>query len=118
MPGREVQLPKGKLLVRRDDLDAIGGALTPGAVSYSTIDDDLRVICGLEPFYRDEVPRLHVSFSHPDRLPDWEMIKKVKQAFFGDDVEALIVLPKAKHYVNRHPYTHHLWESPEAWTDE
>jgi hypothetical protein len=117
MPGAQVQLPKGRLLVRRPDLERY--PVVPGCPTqmYTTVDDDFRVIVGMEPFMEDHVPRLHVSFSHPDRLPDWEMIKKVKEAFFGDEVEAVVVLPKKKHYVNRHPYTHHLWESPEEWND-
>jgi hypothetical protein len=110
---RDIQLPGGKLLIRRDDL--AGYQVVPGfaSVEYSTIDSDVRVIAGMEPFLRDGIARLHVSFSHPNRLPDWDTIKQIKQAFFGDNVEAVVVLPKKKHYINRHPYTHHLWESPD-----
>lgn len=119
LPARQVQLPRGgRLLLRRPDLDGGVANLGVGALVYADIQSDLRVIAAMEPYLADRVPRLHVSFSHPDRLPDWETIKQVKDAFFGKDVEAVIVLPKAKHYVNRHPYTHHLWESPEAWSDE
>jgi hypothetical protein len=117
LPGEKVQLPKGRLLFRRPDLEIV--PVVPGfeARTYTTLDHDLRVIAGMEPYLADGVFRLHVSFSHLDRLPDWETIKQVKEAFFGDEVEAVVVLPKAKHYVNRHPFTHHLWESPEEWND-
>ena len=116
MPKDQVQLPRGgKLLLRRPDLEALTGARAPDHRVYATIDSDLRVIVGMEPFLRDRVPRLHVSFSHPDRTPDWEMIKAVKLAFFGPEVEAAVILPKQKHYVNVHPYTHHLWELPDEW---
>jgi len=115
MPKDQVQLPRGgKLLVRRRDLEAGWPTAGPTQV-YSTIDNDLRVIVGMEPFLRDRVPRLHVSFSHPTRTPDWETIRAVKDAFFGDEVEAAVLLPKKRHYVNYHPHTHHLWEMPDEW---
>ena len=119
LPDRQVQLPRGgRLLLRRPDLDQHIAHLAPGQLVYTDIQGDLRVIVAMEPYLPDKVPRLHVSFSHPDRLPDWETIKQIKDAFYGEDVEAVVVLPKKKHYVNRHPFTHHLWESPEAWSDE
>jgi hypothetical protein len=111
-----VQLPRnGKLLVRRPDLEGLLPLTDPGHRVYCSLDGDMRVIVGMEPFLRDRVPRLHVSFSHPDRTPDWETIRRVKDAFFGDDVEAAVILPKQQHYVNIHPHTHHLWELPDAW---
>lgn len=114
MPGQRVQIPKGRLLVRRPDLETD----TPGSrvQIYTDLDADTRVIVGMEPYLRDNVPRLHVSVSHPNRLPDWEEIKAIKAAFFGD-VEAMIVLPRKGQYVNVHQYCHHLWESPDAWCD-
>ena len=118
LPARQVQLPRGgRLLLRRPDLEKLG-VVGDGALMYTDMLQDIRVIVAMEPYLADKVPRLHVSFSHPDRLPDWETIKQIKDAFYGDEVEAVVVLPKRKHYVNRHPYTHHLWESPEAWSDE
>lgn len=116
MPKDQVQLPRGgRLLLRRPELEGTGFLPDPHHRIYTTIDNDLRVIVGMEPFLRDRVPRLHVSFSHPDRTPDWETIKAVKDAFFGEEVEAAVILPKKRHYVNVHQHTHHLWELPDEW---
>jgi hypothetical protein len=116
MPKDRVQLPRGgKLLVRRRDLEGLVPIPSSEQRVYTTIDNDLRVIVGMEPYLRDKVPRLHVSFSHADRTPEWETIKRVKDAFFGDEVEAAVILPKKRHYVNAHPHTHHLWETPDEW---
>jgi hypothetical protein len=116
MPKDQVQLPRGgKLLLRRPDLEALPPLAGTGTRVYATVDHDLRVIVGMEPFLRDKVPRLHVSMSHADRTPDWETIKAVKDAFFGDEVEAAVILPKKRHYVNVHQHTHHLWEIPDEW---
>lgn len=58
---------------------------------------------------------LHVSLSHPDHLPDWEYVKRIKYAFYGDDRDAMMVLPRKEDYVNKHPYCLHLWETPSEW---
>lgn len=52
---------------------------------------------------------IHLSVSRPDRLPSWDELKKVKNEFLGEDVEAYQVLPKKKDYVNAHPHCLHLW---------
>lgn len=52
---------------------------------------------------------VHLSVSYPDRLPSWEELKKVKNEFLGEHVEAIHVLPKAADYVNLHPHCLHLW---------
>lgn len=61
---------------------------------------------------------LHVSLSRRSRLPDWNDVKRVKDAFIGEDKEAYHVLPKKADYINIHPYCLHLWheleEEPKA----
>lgn len=52
---------------------------------------------------------LHVSVSHPKRLPTYEELKTVKRIFIGDDRVALQVFPKASEHVNVHVYCLHLW---------
>jgi len=52
----------------------------------------------------------HVSLSRRDKLPTWEELKRVKDAFLGAEVVALQVLPKASLYVNLHPFVLHLWQ--------
>jgi len=52
---------------------------------------------------------IHVSFSRPKRLPDWNDIKMVKRDFIGPDRVAIQVLPRESEYYNAHPYCLHLW---------
>ena len=76
--------------------------------------DGMGVIAGIEPTNRHGT-RLHVSVSFAHRLPTWSEMKTVKDAFFGPDRDAMIVLPRERHYVNVHKHCHHLWEIPEDW---
>jgi len=52
---------------------------------------------------------MHVSMSHPDRLPHWVVVKAVKQLFIGPDRKAINVIPADAEFVNIHPYCHHLF---------
>lgn len=87
--------------------------------SYSAIWEEhgvrkpLRVIASSDDTVRGRL--LHISFSYPDRLPNWETVKAVREAFFPMDVDVMLVLPKEADYVNCHPYTHHLWQTPGHW---
>lgn len=51
----------------------------------------------------------HVSLSRPSRLPSWEDVREVKNAFIGRDRRALQVLPPEAEYVNIHAHCLHLW---------
>ncbi len=91
----------------------------PGAPRAWQTKSGLRIIAGDEPYLNAAYGNLrHVSFSRSDRLPGWKEVKLVKDTFFGDDAEAMIVLPKKRDYTNVHQFTHHLWQMPEPWTDE
>lgn len=75
--------------------------------------DGLRVIASL-----DDTPHgllLHVSMSYAHKNPKWSEIRAIKDAFFGDAVDAMMVLPRAVDYVNVHEHTFHLWQTPTAW---
>ncbi len=41
-------------------------------------------------------------------------MKRVKDAFFGEDSEAFHVLPKKDDYINLHPFCMHLWMPAET----
>ncbi len=60
-------------------------------------------------------PLLHVSFSYPNRLPGWEEIKAIRAAFYPADVDVMMVLSAEEDYVDVHPYTLHLFQTPERW---
>ena len=69
----------------------------------------LRVMCS--PARYDGVEWLHISFSRPNRMPDYDDIQLVKNNFIGDDRKAIMVFPEKDHYVNIHKYCLHLWQS-------
>lgn len=52
---------------------------------------------------------LHVSVSRRNRLPSWEDLRQVKDVWIGQDRVAVQVLPRARDYVNIHPFCLHLW---------
>lgn len=58
---------------------------------------------------------LHVSLSRRSRLPSWEDVKRVKDAFIGPEREAYHVLPKQSDYINLMPYCLHLWSELEEY---
>lgn len=109
IPTGEVRLGDGRLLRSRE---AFGRGSQQGA-SWKT-SNGLAVIATM-----DDIPvhgrLLHVSLSYRGHLPSWEDVRLVKDAFFGDDLDAMMVLPKAADYVNEHPYTFHLTQTPVSW---
>jgi hypothetical protein len=58
---------------------------------------------------------LHVSVAYPTHLPTWETVHQVRDAFFPDDVDVAMILPRARDYVNLHPNTLHLTQLPVEW---
>lgn len=51
----------------------------------------------------------HVSASYSSRCPNWQEMCFLKDLFW--DAEDIVIQfhPRASEYVNRHPYTLHLW---------
>ena len=45
----------------------------------------------------------------------WEEHKLFRDAFFPEDVDVLIVLPRRANYVNANPWSWHLWQAPNPW---
>ena len=52
----------------------------------------------------------HLSISTPDRLPTWEMVKKVRYDLLPDKATMAMLLPPKAQYVDVHPFCFHLWE--------
>lgn len=69
---------------------------------------NLLVICSLDTMGNGNI-YLHVSLSHPNKIPEWSTIKMVKHLFIGDNRNAFIWLPVKEEYVNFMPYCLHLW---------
>jgi hypothetical protein len=60
-------------------------------------------------------PLLHVSLSYRKRDPFWSEIKAAREAFFPPDIDVMMMLPRERDYVNLHPHTFHLIQTPERW---
>lgn len=55
----------------------------------------------------------HVSTARADRMPTWDEVRAIKEAFIGDR-EAYIVFPPKARYVNLHRFCLHLWACLDA----
>ena len=51
----------------------------------------------------------HVSVSHPNKIPTWETMCKVKDLVFEDEETVIQYHPKKSEYVNMHPNCLHMW---------
>lgn len=52
---------------------------------------------------------IHVSFSRPDRLPDYDDLQTARRNFIGIDRVSLQIFPVEEEYVDLHPNCLHLW---------
>jgi len=52
----------------------------------------------------------HLSISHPDKYPDWDIIKFVRYSFCPKNITMAMLLPPPENYVNVHKNCFHLWE--------
>lgn len=58
---------------------------------------------------------LHLSLSYAHQLPNWKMVRMVKEAFFPADVDAMMLLPRHNDYVNEMRFCLHVWQCPSGW---
>lgn len=68
----------------------------------------LLVICSLDTMENGKT-YLHISLSFANKIPDWDMVKMVKEKFIGKDKDAFIYFPIESEYINLMPYCLHLW---------
>jgi hypothetical protein len=113
VPAR-AQLPRVDLrLVDGRSLKLQGPGPAPNSLWWQT-PNGLRVLASM-----DETPQwgrlLHVSMSYRSHDPSWDDIKAVRDVFFPDDIDVMMVLPKREDYVNIHRHTFHLWQTPTEW---
>jgi hypothetical protein len=107
LPSWDLRLADGRQLKFKGGFDFV-----PGSRVFATA-NGMRVIASL-----DDTPHgrlLHVSISYASRDPSWEDIKQVRSAFFPDDVDTMMLLPKAADYVNLHEHAFHVWQTPVEW---
>lgn len=51
----------------------------------------------------------HVSVSHENEVPTWDVMCDIKDMFFRDDETVMQIHPKKSEYVNNHKNCLHLW---------
>ena len=51
----------------------------------------------------------HVSVSHLNKTPSWDIMCKVKDMFFEDEEVVIQYHPKKSEYVNLHKHCLHMW---------
>lgn len=68
----------------------------------------LRVLADVET-KQDGHVWLHVSVSHPKRVPNYDELAYVKRHFVGRDKKAIMVFPDEANHVNTHPFCLHLF---------
>lgn len=114
-PLDDVRLADGRLLKRFGTV--LEAEIAPGVIqrqaAWQCAAISLRVIVSDE-----QTPHgllMHVSMSHPHHLPSWETVRLVRDAFFGDDIDVMLLLPQRADYVNLHPFVLHLWQTPTTW---
>lgn len=76
--------------------------------------------CCYRQFYSNKTPAFiifswgggwdHISMSFRNRVPTWDEMCWLKDAFFEDDEVVIQFHPKKKDYINTHPYCLHLWK--------
>lgn len=107
--GDPIRLSTGQLLSPHERLEQPFSKgwryLAPGRLSVIATVDDTEKWGNL----------LHVSVSLPDRLPGWPLLKAIREAFYGDDIDVMMVLPRRADYVNVHEFCMQFWQTPEAW---
>ena len=62
-------------------------------------------------------PILHVSCARKMNKPTWNEVEALKNLFFGEEGEAMIILPPKSNPIGFHPYCIHIWQLPEGWRE-
>lgn len=93
--------------------DKVLAGLVSSGACYTLKKSNLLVISSLATM-EDGKNYLHVSCSLSDRIPNWDMLKTIKERFIGKNRDAFIYFPIDKEYVNVMPYCLHLWSEWEA----
>jgi len=54
--------------------------------------------------------RWHLSISHKNHYPGWDVIRDARYEFLPEDIVVAMLLPPKGNYVNVHENCFHLWE--------
>lgn len=125
VPHTDLRLPDGRWLRRwqRDDprLRRVWESGMRDVEGWSG-PKRLIVVCSLD--WEDRLGALlHVSMSYQERDPPWSDIKLIRALFYPDDIDVMMMLPRAEDYVSGVPdprvgmdsHVFHLQQTPERW---
>ena len=111
-------LKDGALLRHRGEFVPI--AITEGKVYRGP--HDLTVIVSLDERGEPWGTLLHMSMSVARGYPDWDLIFDVTRVVFGEDVDAMMPIPREEafihHVVKGQRHVFHVVEMPQAWPRE
>ena len=113
----DLRLGDGRWLRLAETFAIAGPTADAPALAWRTA-DDLRVIASMDPTPLGRL--LHVSLSYGDHLPPWSDVALVKARFFGQDIDAMMVLPRELDYVHGVPgwpdsTVLHITQTPQVW---
>jgi hypothetical protein len=113
-----LKLAKGALL--RHSGEWVPIATTQGKIYRGP--HDLTVIVSLDERGEPWGTLLHMSMSLPRGYPDWDQIYAVTRAVFGEDIDAMMPMPREEafihHAVKGQRHVFHVVEMPQAWQAE
>jgi hypothetical protein len=117
-----------------DTLTLVGGALLKHRGEWVPMPDGTRgkvysgphgltVIVSLDARGEPWGTLLHMSLSLPRGYPDWDLIYAVTRAVFGDQVDAMMPIPREEAFIHgvvklQRRQVFHVVEMPQAWPRE
>jgi hypothetical protein len=113
-PTLELRLDSGRVIV----LDRLPDTFLPptiGTTPRAAYAGDGYVVSITRSIHPEHGQLLHAVISHrSNQLPDWYVMKALKQAVFPDNVAAMLPLPEASAYVNIAECLH-IVQTPSDW---
>jgi len=64
-----------------------------------------------------DLGRWHLSISHPDHYPTWDVIKEARYKYLPKDIYVAMILPPPDQYVNLCNNCFQLWEVNDPMAD-
>lgn len=114
IPEGDIPLPSIGATLRYMGCHAMGPDVPAGHIWVARA-RKLNVIASSDFHERHGFALLHVSLSHPRSLPDWAEVLAVREAFYPEDVDVAMILPRREDYISVHDYAFHLQQLPAEW---
>lgn len=110
IPAGDIRLNDGRLLRRGPEFPLQHEGKPTGFKAVPFVSKDkMHVMASIDPTEKHG-PLLHVSVSRPRTDPTWKDITLLKLAFFGERMNAMVLLGD-----NIYDHRLDLWQTPERW---